>query len=339
MVSQKEIAAKAGVSLATASLALNNHPRVSARTRQRVVEVANKLGYVPNHAARKLAQRRFDGGEARSLDRIAFVISEGVKGQELVAPYLALLKGAEHNVSSRGGTLIFLRCDSESRRQKLTALAHSGDVDGWLLVGMVDDELVRLVKSLGHPFVVLGDHHCSEQVNSVVVDNQAIGSMAVRHLAAAGHTRIGLMGGSMYFDYQKDVLAGYRSALNELGLEADPKLVETFMDSPVDTDMSAMFDHLLILERPPTAIFLAEPSFGAMALFVLRHLANETLNAMPLVANEIEGFSAVNESVDVIESPLSEVGRAGVSLLREIAEERSVLPRRVLVTPRLMLKR
>jgi len=191
MLRQSEIAAKAGVSKATVSLALNNHPRVSARTRHKVMEVARQLGYVPNHAARKLAQRRFDGGATRGLDRIGFVIVDDARGLEITAPYLAILKGAEHSISSRGGMLTFLRCDQESRRQKLSALAHAGEVDGWLLVGRVNDELVRIVKALGRPFVALGDHECSDPVNSVMVDNEAVGRMAVQHLATAGHKCIG----------------------------------------------------------------------------------------------------------------------------------------------------
>ena len=338
MVKQSEIAKKAGVSLATVSLALNNHPRVSARTRQKVMEVASKFGYVPNHAARKLAQRRFGDGEARGLDRIVFVIVEDVRGPEIAAPYLAMLKGAEYNISGKGGMLTFLRCDQESRRQKLTALAHSGEVDGWLLVGRVDDEVVRIVKSLGRPFVVLGDNQCTEPVNSVVVDDQAVGRMAVQHLVAAGHKRIGFMGGSMHFEYQRGVLAGFERAIKDLGLEADPKLIETTLSRPEDMDITAMFEHLQHLTPPPTAIFLAEPKFGRMALFVSRHSGNKAMQAMTFVAYEIEDFSAVDQRLDVIESPLSEVGRAGVALLREVTEEKNIQSRRILITPRLRLK-
>lgn len=336
MVKQSEIALKAGVSLATVSLALNNHPRVSARTRQKVMEVAKEFGYVPNHAARKLAQRRFGDGEVRGLDRIAFVIVDDVR--EIAAPYLAMLKGAEYNISNRGGMLTFIHCDRESQRQKLSALAHSGEVDGWLLVGRVDDAVVRTVKSLGRPFVILGSHQCSEPVNSVVVDDHAVGQMAVQYLVSAGHKRIGFMGGSMHFEYQRDVLTGFKQAVKEMGLDSDHLLIQTTVSRFQDMDMAGMFEHLLKLESPPTAIFLAEPQFGRMALFVSRRSESAALKAMTFVAYEIEDFLSVDQSLVVIESPLAEVGRAGVSLLREVAEEKNIQPRRILIMPRLRLK-
>ena len=59
---------------------------------------------------------------------------------------------------------------------------------------------------------------------------------------------------------------------------------------------------------------------------------------MTFVAYEIEDFSAVDQRLDVIESPLSEVGRAGVALLREVTEEKNIQSRRILITPRLRLK-
>jgi len=131
------------------------------------------------------------------------------------------------------------------------------------------------------------------------------------------------------------VLAGFERAVKEMGLATDPKLIETTASRSLDMDIVGMFDRLLQRESPPTAIFLAEPQFGSVALFVARHSDREALRTMTFVAYEIEEFSSIDQSMDVVESPLSDVGRAGVALLREVAEEKSALARRILITPRL----
>src|SRR5215510_8935651 len=90
------IARAADVSIPTASLALNDHRRVSARTKRRVSEVAAKLGYVPNQAARRLAKARFTQ-HSRKLDQVGFILYDKT-GPELDGPYLSLMRGVEHQL-------------------------------------------------------------------------------------------------------------------------------------------------------------------------------------------------------------------------------------------------
>ena len=66
------MARAAGVSLATTAHALNNHPRVALRTRQRIAEIAAQLGYIPNHAARRLIRSRYTGRNT-SFDQVGFI--------------------------------------------------------------------------------------------------------------------------------------------------------------------------------------------------------------------------------------------------------------------------
>lgn len=73
MVTQLEVAKAAVVSACTVSLALNNHPRVSARTALRVQQVADQLGYVPNHAARQLIRARFGASAHVDLRQVGVI--------------------------------------------------------------------------------------------------------------------------------------------------------------------------------------------------------------------------------------------------------------------------
>src|SRR5690606_29931552 len=81
------------------------------------------------------------------------------------------------------------------------------------------------LKETALPFVIVGDHRCTKPVHSVNVDHVAAASMSVRHLAALGHRRIAYVVGNMAHVFQKEMLQGYRQAVEELGLDDDPRLI------------------------------------------------------------------------------------------------------------------
>src|SRR5689334_5321332 len=94
-VTWRDVARAAKVSANTASLALNNHPRVALRTRQRIVEVAARLGYVNNHAARRLARARSQTrSSAVNFDQVGLIYLTGM-ATDMDPACLAMMRGAE----------------------------------------------------------------------------------------------------------------------------------------------------------------------------------------------------------------------------------------------------
>jgi DNA-binding LacI/PurR family transcriptional regulator len=130
-----DLARTAGVSATTASLALNNHPRVAAATRQRVAEAAARLGFVRNNGARRLARTRTNA-RATVVDQVGLIYF-GAQGAPLDAVLLAMMDGAEHELSKVHASLTFLRVSDEPDWEKVQRLSASGSVDGWLVYGPV----------------------------------------------------------------------------------------------------------------------------------------------------------------------------------------------------------
>ena len=220
------------------------------------------MGYVPHQAARRLARARSDS-RATSFDQIGLIYLTETDIY-LDAACLPMMQGIEHELSKLNASLVFVRVTKPEDWKKVERLTQAGGVDGWLLHGAVNDEVVNRLKSAPLnelPYVILADHSCTQPacvadprsaegfpttpkrfvatasgearatsawrrpVYSVNVDNAAVGRLAAQHLASLGHRRIGFIGGSMRFAYQQRTLEGFRAALKELGLEDDERLI------------------------------------------------------------------------------------------------------------------
>jgi LacI family transcriptional regulator len=176
-----DVARQAGVSNATASVALNGSGSVSAVTRERVQTAAEQLNYRPLQAGRRL------GGQTGN--------SIGVLVKELDSPYFAgVIAGARAHARARGYTLLVASSerDSEDERQAVELL-NASDVGGLLVTAMMDEkaDLSHLfeLKRRNVPFVLLGDIP-GLPASVIDVDNVGASRSAVEHLIAQGHRHI-----------------------------------------------------------------------------------------------------------------------------------------------------
>jgi len=328
-----DVARLAGVSLATASLALNNHGRVARSTRRRVAEAAESLGYVPNHAATRLIRTRFTKRDA-SFDQIGFIYIDRSVGA-LDPSCLAMMRGAEQELFGLGAALIFVRLGEPAHWRKVERLVRAGGVDGWLLAGHVDDEAANLLRAWNQPFVILGDHRCKQPVHHVDVDEPAVARLAVQHLAALGHRRIGFICGSMTYVYQTAMLDGFRRAVRELGLDADESLIQPTCKSSEAT-IDAVLRPLLSQETPPTAIFAAEGGWSADVVRTLRALEFQVPSDLSFIGCEIDTLASTTPKVTRIETPISQLGLEGARMLRKIVSHPSLSPILVKLPPLLV---
>ena len=326
-----DIAAAASVSVATASLALNHHPRISARTSLRVHEIAARMGYVPNHAARRLARSRFSSGGRRRLDRIGFV-TVGKNNMEIDAASLALLHGAEQQAFEFDATVTFVRMRSDADHEKVTRVAQSGGVDGWLLTGYVDDTSLDLVRAPHAPCVVIGSHRCTRPVHSVDINYVAAGQLAAQHLASLGHTRIGYIGACMNYFYQQSTFHGFRSAIRELGMDLNEKLIQTVeFDRTLRVD--DLLNNLLTMKPRPTALVVPELHFTDRVIGLLNQLKMAIPNEISLLGCTLDRETEIPENITCVELPATQLGRVSASMLREIAAEPTAATRQVLISP------
>jgi LacI family transcriptional regulator len=211
-----DVAARARVSLATASKALNGRSDVAAATRARVLAAAEVEGFTPNAVARGLASGRTG---------TVGLLTNDLEGRFV----LPILMGAEDAFGS-GAIDVFLcdaRGDSVREQHHLRALL-SRRVDGIIVVGDTTDPRPSLGRELPVPVVYAYAPSDDPRDLSLVPDNVAGGRIAIEHLLARGCSRIGHIGGDPSYAAAQDRLQGARAALQEVGLElvGDPMLAE-----------------------------------------------------------------------------------------------------------------
>ena len=150
----KDVAREAGVSISTVSNALNNVSVISEKTRAHVLEVAERLHYIPNSSGQNL----------RSQERRAI----GLFVHELAGAYYAVLADSMHRECVKRGyeLYIFITNSDETILQKTLG----GEVSGAVLFCNVSERAVRMLDSAGIPVILLNINRCAKNVSSVVFD-------------------------------------------------------------------------------------------------------------------------------------------------------------------------
>jgi DNA-binding LacI/PurR family transcriptional regulator len=180
-----DIAARAGLTKAAVSFALNNQPGVSEATRQRVLAIAREIGWQPNSAARALTDGRA-GAFGLVIDRPA-----GMLGVE--PWFMQLVAGIQGVLAAERAALLFTVAEDYHAEIELhrTWWAQRR-VDGVLLVDLhVNDPRVPVLEELGLPAVVVGAPEGSGSLPSISTDEAAAARTVIEHFAGLGHRRIG----------------------------------------------------------------------------------------------------------------------------------------------------
>ncbi|MWV60111.1 LacI family DNA-binding transcriptional regulator [Rathayibacter sp. VKM Ac-2754] len=248
-----DVARLAGVSIKTASRALNNSPNVKPSTRARVLQASGALRFRPNAMARELRQ-------GRPATAVAFVMGD------LTNPfYSQVAMGVSAATAERGFTLVMAASgDEESRERPTVDSMLERRVSALLLVPIADDHsYLEGERQLGTPIVAVDRPLSNAASDSVVFDNRGGARSATLALADAGCTRIGFVGSSSHLYTHRERRLGYHDALVIRGLEQDETLVSD--DAATIEAADAATTRLLRLPSPPDAIFAGNnrATFGA----------------------------------------------------------------------------
>jgi LacI family transcriptional regulator len=297
-----DVAARAGVGVATVSRVLNGHSSVRPATRERVLEAIRVLNYRPSSVARNL-----------SLQRTMVVAA--------LLPWFTnpsavqRVRGIVDGLSGSAYDLMVFDIESEDRQRRAFELFDRGDrADGLLVVSTNPPQAeVERILAARLPCVLVDGMHPS--LPSIVVDDVAGGEMATRHLLELGHRRIALIGdppSEFRFDWSRDRTRGYGHALARAGIEVRPEYVrEGTRRLHVARGIAA---DLLALPDRPTAIFAASDTQAVGALEAARALGIRVPEELSVVGfDDIEVSSYVG--LTTVRQPLFESGRRGAELL------------------------
>jgi DNA-binding LacI/PurR family transcriptional regulator len=301
-----DVARRAGVSMATASRALSNHPHVAAETRARVLAAAEQLSYVISPEASRLA-----GG---ATGRVAVVVPHISRWF-----FAALLDGLESVLRDADlDVLLYHVGDATDRRDFFQRLPARRKVDAIVVLGMPvrDDERDRL-ELMGVHIVAAGGQ--VENYPYVSIDDLSAGRQAVDHLVFLGHRRIGMIAAVDPAEPGWPAVPGrtlaYQTALAEAGLPADPELVVT-VDWGGVRGADAMA-RLLSLREPPTAVYAHSDEVALGAMRTLRRAGLRIPEDMSVVGIDDHPVAELADLTTVAQ-PVHEQGVLAGRMLRKL---------------------
>ncbi|MEU8588044.1 LacI family DNA-binding transcriptional regulator [Streptomyces sp. NPDC048664] len=325
MASIKDVAAVAGVSVATVSRVLNDHPSVSAAARARVLAAVEALGYRPNAVARSL---RTD--QTRTL---GLVISD------VLNPYFThLARSVEEEARALGYSVIIGNADERPDLQDhhvRTLLDRR--IDG-LLVSPTDGGSPLMLDAArgGTPMVFVDRWIPGVDVPVVRSDGRTAIHDLVAHLYALGHRRLAIIAGPAATTTGQERVEAFRRAMGAYGLPL-PDAYTGQGDFQAESGRRAMERFLELAERPQV-VFAADNLMALGALDAVRARGLRVPDDIALAAfDDIPWFLHTDPPVTAIAQPTGDLGRAAVRALVDRIEGRT--PESVILPARLVVRR
>jgi LacI family transcriptional regulator len=305
---QGDVARLAEVSQATVSYVLTNSTAVNlpAETRQRILDVARDLGYVPNSAARTLRTRK--------------TLTVGSIIPDITNPFYPWFERGIQDVSDRQGyELIVYNTDGNTEKErKALQSARQGRVDGLIMTPfhVIPSDFEPLVQS-GVAAVVLGRvdlDWSSVEIDSLSIDNVAAGRVAVDYLLELGHTRIAMIAGVAGTPPRENRVKGYRQALAAHNVPIEDQLIRA--GEFTEQGGYEGTKELLRLDPRPTAIFAANDLMAIGAYQALREANVSVPDEMAVVGfDDISAASLVHPALTTIAQHPYQLGKQAAELL------------------------
>lgn len=329
-ITMKDVAKKAGVSIATASRVLNGNNYSSDDAKTKVNQAVQDLGYRPNDIARSLKLNR--------TDTIGLLITD------IVNPFYAILASGVLDAASQFGYHVivsatdenpvleseYLQVLMEKRAIGVIAVCTGENLDKW-----------REAQSLGIK-VVFVDREI-EEINFadvVVVDNFKGAYDAISTLINLGHHRIGLINGPESTTTGKQRLAGYIKAHQDAGIVIDDDLQKIVTFKGESGHEAAR--ELLSQGNPPSAIFATNNVLGQAAMFVVNELKLNIPEDLSLIIfDDVPWASLTTPSVSVVSQPTYKLGYKSMEILHgrlDSVEDSQASPTKLILDPELILR-
>ncbi len=303
----KDIAEHTGLSIMTVSRVVRGRPDVGAASRRKVLAAVQRLGYIPNPAARQLVTRTPAQGRG---DRIIGTIFSG----EVVTShsyFAGIIRGIADEARHHDCHLLFGYGLGDSAESLDYHKMLRDMMTRWIiLVGKVSPRFVRQLRANGFSLVLADMRPPLRDVDAVVCDDALAAYEATRHLIKLGHERIALIRGPARHPFFEALTSGYRRALHEAGLSMQDGFVAEAALSLQGGYEAA--DALLARTPQPTAIFTNDD----MAIGALRAIHERGLSVPADIAvvgfDDIEYAAHTTPPLTTVAVPKEEMGRLAV---------------------------
>ncbi len=301
MVTIKDVAREAGVSVATVSRVLNGSGPVSDETGHRIREVAGRLRYVPHRGARSLIT---------SKTHTLGVLLPGLYGEF----FSEVIRGMDETAQRNGFHLLLTRACADKHGIETAMRAMRGRVDGVIAMSpdLDADSLLDMPTTI--PVVLLCSMSRGHALDTLTIDNCRGAREMVRHLLSLDHRRIAIIKGAPRNYDAAERLRGYRLALREAGISPESSLEPVGGFTEAGGHAAAL--QLVEIDPRPTAIFAANDAMAIGALSALRESGVRVPEDMAVAGfDDIQLARYMDTPLSTVRVPIFELGARAVKIL------------------------
>ena len=328
MVTIKDVAREAGVSVATVSKILNLPDYSKPETREKVTAAIKRLNYQPNHAAQSMVRKK--------TGMIALIIPD-VRNQF----FTDVARGVEDVANKHNYRVMLCNTDEDPQKQQNYLQALQGRiVDGFIIAVASDDS--RQLKKISRsqlPFVFI-DRECRNyRTDAVIVDNRDGAAKAVRHLLHNGRCRVGFISGKQDTQTGRERLQGYCDALAEKRIEPDRQLIKDGKFTIEGGYQAAKA--LLEMAGKPDSLFVANNAMTIGALKAINEKGIRIPDEIALVSfDDADWAEFFTPALTVIRQPTYTMGNlAGEILFQRLMETKPSEIKEVVLKPELIIRK
>ncbi len=320
MVTIRDVAKQAGVSVATVSRHINKKGYVSQAAKDAIERAIGKLNYSPNQMARSLTTKQ--------TNMIGLIVPD------ITNPYFPeLAKAVEKTAYKHGYTVVLCNAgDTEEQEKHYIRSLQQNYVAG--LIVTTNHIEANFYKQLDIPIVAL-DRHLSEAIPTVTTDNVLGGQLAAQHLIAEGHKRILCVRGPLQIDVANDRMLGFETEMNK-----HPEIQVDVIVSPFDFESAKQIAAQHFAENIQyDAVFACS---DASAIGVMK--AAETFHLNVPEKLSVIGYDGINitkllsPELTTIAQPITEMGQTATDLLLTLINGQQMKETRVVFPPKLLIR-
>lgn len=323
-----DIARELKISASTVSRALNDNPRISLKTKEKIKAVADSLGYRPNTLASNLRNKK-----SNTIGIVVPLINRHF--------FSSVISGAEDVAFKAGYNVVISQSnDLADKEIKIVQSMFSNRVDGLIIsVAMQTNTFdhLKIFKKKNIPLVFFDRVIPEIETDKIVVDDFAGGFRVTQHLIDQGYKRIAHLAGKQELMIYSNRKNGYIEALRKNGFHYDESLV--IISSLTSEDGVTAVKQLMKLPSPPDAIFCGNDTTALSVMIYLRDKGVRIPQDFGIVGFSNEPFSkVVSPSISTIAQPGFQMGQKAAELIISEIETKERNPQTIILPTELIIR-
>lgn len=322
-VTLKDIARMAGVSYATVSRALSNHPDVSPETREKIKRIAKEMNYVPDPSARGL--------KGKSTNMIGLVVPD------ISNPFFSELALGVESFANEHGYCVFL-CNTNwdyEREKTYVDILKAKRVDGLIVSSVIENATHH--KRLSLPLVYITEGPKSDDIYYVGIDNKTGTMLGVEYLIKLGHKDIVYIGGSEKTSTNRERFEGYSETMQKHGytIKASIRTSDSFS---LESGYKAAME-MLIKSEIPTAVFAVNDIVALGVIQAVEEFGLKVPEDISVIGFDDIAFSSMHRiKLTTVSQPKFEMGRLSAELLINLIKRGHIAQKINIVQPNLIIR-